>query len=288
MRWAEIIVEAPADSSEAITALLFEIGCHGVAERGSENRSITGFLPVSDQLSSFLDPLEARLRQLPEFGLSAPTDITLKYVEDTDWANEWKKYFKPVEIGKRLVIKPSWETYDADPSRVVVEIDPGQAFGTGGHATTRLCLAALEKYVQPGMVVADIGTGSGILAIAAAKLGAEVVHATDIDMLPRKVSRENVEMNGLGDKVIVHEMDAFDAVARGCDLVVANIIAMTVVELTPSIRERLKPGGIFIASGIVDDRLPEVLAGLETSGFTLLETCEEDVWRATVARVPSS
>src|SRR3569832_917561 len=125
MRWAEIIIEAPADSSEAITALLFEMGCHGVAERGNENRSISGFLPVSDQLSSFLDPMEARLGQLPEFGLSAPTDITLKYVEDTDCANEWKKYFKPLEKKKQLVIKPSWETYDADPSRFIVEIDPG-------------------------------------------------------------------------------------------------------------------------------------------------------------------
>jgi ribosomal protein L11 methyltransferase len=191
-----------------------------------------------------------------------------------------------LEIGKRLVIKPSWETYNADPNRVVVEIDPGQAFGTGGHQTTRLCLGALEQYAEPGMVVADIGTGSGILAIAAAKLGASVVHATDIDRLPREIARENVARNGLEGRVFIHEMDAFDAAAHDCDLVVANIIALTVIELTPSIAERLKPGGLFISSGIVDERLPDVLAALDATGFNVLEVREDEIWRAVAARKP--
>jgi ribosomal protein L11 methyltransferase len=243
-----------------------------------------GYLPASDTFTAALDDLEDKLARLPGFGLSAPTDITLKYAEEADWANEWKKYFKPVEIGSRLVIKPSWESYDADPSRVVVEIDPGQAFGTGGHPTTRLCLSALERYVRPGMVVADIGTGSGILSIAAARLGASLVHATDIDSLPRTVSRENVARNSLDETVKIHEMDDFDRLARDCDLVVANIIAMTVIELIPSIRERLKPGGLFIASGIVDDRLDDVLATLAANGFELLESLSEEIWRATISQ----
>src|SRR5579872_7047168 len=148
MRWAEIIIEIPAESAEAVTALLMEAGCHGVSEKGGRSRTIVGFLPVSDQLTAKIDALEERLLRLPDFGLSAPTGITLKHADETDWANEWKKYFKPMEIGKRLVVRPSWETYTADPSRLVVEIDPGQAFGTGGHQTTRLCLAALEDYVR--------------------------------------------------------------------------------------------------------------------------------------------
>jgi ribosomal protein L11 methyltransferase len=284
MRWAEIIIEVPSESAEAVIALLMDAGCHGVAERGSDPRSIVGYLPASDTFTAALDDLEDKLARLSEFGLSAPTDITLKYADEADWANEWKKYFKPVEIGSRLVIKPSWESYDADPSRVVVEIDPGQAFGTGGHPTTRLCLTALERYIQPGMVVADIGTGSGILSIAAARLGASLVHASDIDSLPRTVARENVARNGLDQIVKIHEMDEFDRLARDCDLVVANIIAMTVVELTPSIRERLKPGGIFIASGIVDDRLDDVLAVLAANGFELLESLSDEIWRATISK----
>jgi ribosomal protein L11 methyltransferase len=221
MRWAEIIVDTPPESVEAVTAALLDADCHGVSERAAEGGStvtVVGFFPISDQFTNTLDSLEERLMDLPRFGLLAPLDITLKHAEEADWANEWKKYFKPLEIGSRLVIKPSWENYDADPERVVVEIDPGQAFGTGGHQTTRLCLGALEQLVEPGMTVADIGTGSGILAISAAKLGASLVHATDIDRLPREIARENVARNGLEGRVLIHEMDAFDAAARNCDL----------------------------------------------------------------------
>lgn len=290
MRWAELLIEIPSESSEAVTAILLDAGCHGVAETvkpgqgANSNVRIVGFLPVSDHLTNTLDIIEDRLASLSDFGLSAPTDFTLKHADETDWANEWKKYFKPVEIGKRLVIKPSWETYDKDPTRVIVELDPGQAFGTGGHQTTRLCLAALEDYVQPGMAVADIGTGSGILSLAAAKLGAATVHATDIDSLPREIARENVRRNSLTDRIHIHEMDVFDVQAQNCDLVVANIIAMTIIELTPSIHDRLKPGGLFIGSGIVEDRLPEVLTALEVNGFQWIETREEEIWRAVVAR----
>jgi len=309
MRWAEIIIKIPDESAEAVTEMLLAAGCQGVAERRVESEGgsrepkedewvsrlstldprlvlVTGFLPVSDALQPTLERLEDRLAQLPDFGLSAPTDFTLRYAEETDWANEWRKHFKPLEIGRRLVIKPSWETYDGDPNRIVVELDPGMAFGTGGHPSTRLCLAALEDYVTPGGVVADIGTGSGILALAAARLGAAVVHATDIDLLPRKVARENVARSGLERVVLIHEMDAFDAAAQNCDLVVANILASTVVELAPSVYGRLKPGGVFIASGIVEERLPDVLEALATNGFRLLETREEEIWRATIAAKP--
>jgi ribosomal protein L11 methyltransferase len=288
-RWAEIIVDTPLESVEAVTAILLEAECHGVSEKlvpGGQTATVVGFFPVSDQFTKTLDALEDQLMDLPRHGLLAPLDITLKHADETDWANEWKKYFKPLEIGKRLIIKPSWETVEPGEDRVVVEIDPGQAFGTGGHQTTRLCLSALEEYVQADIVVADIGTGSGILAISAAKLGASMVHATDIDRLPREIARENVTRNGLEAQVIIHEMDAFDAAAQECDLVVANIIALTVIELTPSISNRLKPGGLFISSGIVDERLPDVLAALAATGFEIIETREDEIWRAVVARKP--
>jgi ribosomal protein L11 methyltransferase len=283
MPWSELCVISPAESVEAVTAILLEIGCTGVAEQGVEPRRVTGFLAEEDTSGAIASDLTERLARLPEFGLPGITSVEVRPVQEADWANEWRKYFRPLEIGSRLVIKPTWERYEGDPHRAIVEIDPGQAFGTGGHGTTRLCLQALEEYVQPGMVVADIGTGSGILALAAARLGASVVYATDIDLLPRNVSRENVARNGLEEIVQVLEMDAFDAAARNCDLVVANIIAMTIIEITPSVRERLKPGGVYIASGIVDELLPGVLDAISAAGFRLIEIREDEVWRAVVA-----
>jgi ribosomal protein L11 methyltransferase len=282
MHWAEITLEIPAESAEAASALLMEAGCQGVAEKGGDPRVLTGCLPLEEGAQAAIDELEDRLANLPLFGLSAPTDFFVRGVEEEEWASAWKKHFKPLEIGRRLVIKPGWETYDGDPARVIVELDPGMAFGTGGHPTTRLCLEYLDEYVQPGMTVADIGTGSGILALAAARLGAAVVHATDIDLLPRKIARENVERNGLQQVVRVEEMDEFDAAAWNCDLAVANIIALTIIEIAPSIFARLKPGGVFISSGIVEEKLPEVLDALTACGFAVIEVREEEIWRAIV------
>jgi ribosomal protein L11 methyltransferase len=283
MQWVEILIEIPAESAEAVTALLLEFGSQGVAEIGGDPRILTGFLPESDDLLARLDDLDDRLARLTDYGLSAPLNLSYRHVEDADWANEWKRHFRPLEIGRRLVIKPSWETYERDPDRLVIELDPGMAFGTGTHPTTALCLEALEDYVTAGSVVADIGCGSGILSLAAARLGAAKVHATDIDPLPRQIARENVARNGLEERITIHAMEAFDAAARDCDLVVANIIASVILELIPSVYARLKPGGLFIACGIVEERLPEVVQALAQAGFTVGETRSREVWRAIVS-----
>jgi len=284
MRWAEISIPSPAESAEAVTAILLEIGCKGVSESGSNPPVLAGHIPATEGIQRKLEDLREHLSRFPEFGLKEPAAMTLRYVEDSDWANEWKKHFKPLEIGDRLVIKPSWEFYDGD--RLVVEIDPGMAFGTGGHPSTRLSLIALERTVKPGDVAADIGTGSGILAIAAAKLGAARVHATDIDSLPRKIARENVSRNGLESIITVHEMDDFDSAAHGCNVVVANIVADAIIELTPSVREQLNPGGTFISAGIVEERLPDVLETLNSNGFRVVDTLSEEIWRCVIARLP--
>jgi ribosomal protein L11 methyltransferase len=284
MRWTEVTVRVPAESSEAVIAALLDAGSKGVSERDDDPRQITGCLSMDDDLQDRLDILEDRLAMLPEFDLSAPLDFNIRELDDVDWATAWKQHYKPLEIGERLVIKPSWESYLGDRSRAIVDLDPGMAFGTGGHPTTRLCLECLDRYVRPGMIVADIGTGSGILAIAAARLGAMTVHATDIDSLPRKIARENVTANTLDSTVIVHEMEGFNVEAQGCDLVVANILASVIVELLPSIRSRLNSEGLFIGSGIVEERLPDVMSALESEGFDPLEIRSDDIWRAVVAR----
>ena len=285
MRWAQMSVECAPEAVEAVSYAFLEAGCGGVMLTGQNPVTVQGSLPVTDELMARISPLRDHLERLPEFGLPPLVNgLTLRYAEDEDWANAWKQYYKPMKLGRRLVIKPSWEQYTPGAEELVLELDPGMAFGTGGHPTTRLCLLALEEYVTPGMTVADIGTGSGILALAAARLGASRVYATDIDALPRKIARENVERNGLQSVVQILEMDAFDAQARDCDLIVANIVANTIVELAPGVAPRLKQGGFFIASGIVEEHHDLVRAALAAVGLAPVETKREDIWVCLVSR----
>jgi len=286
MRWAEMTVLCAPEAAEAVSYALIDAGCGGVMLSGVKPVKIQGSLPVSDELSGRLDAIRRHLARLPEFGLPALNEgISVRYAEDEDWANAWRQYFKPTAIGRRIIIKPSWETYAPSNDELVLELDPGMAFGTGGHPTTQLCLTTLEDYVTPGMTVADIGTGSGILSLAVARLGAARVYATDIDALPRKIARENVERNSLTSVIDVLDMEPFDAIARGCDLVVANIVANTIVQLAPEIPARLKPGGVFIASGIVNEHESLVRDALETVGLEPIEVRREDIWVALVHRL---
>ena len=278
-------VVCAADAADAVSYAFLQAGCGGVMLKGENPVMVQGSLPVTDELTGKMTALKAHLERLPEFGLPALLDgMTIRYAEDEDWANAWKQYFKPMHLGKRLVIKPSWETYSPQEGELILELDPGMAFGTGGHPTTQLCLLVLEDYVTPGMRVADIGTGSGILSLASARLGANPVLATDIDLLPRKIARENVTINKLDSTVSILEMDDFDVQAKGCDLVVANIVANTIIQLAPSIAPRLNPQGIFIASGIVEEHHDLVLEALTAVGLTHLETRREDIWVCLVTR----
>jgi ribosomal protein L11 methyltransferase len=186
-RWAEIAIEASGEAAQEIAgALLTDVaGCQGFS--ATETR-ICGYLPVDERLENTLLSLRSALRARPDDasllgGGGLSPEITVRFVAEADWANAWKQYFKPQTIGERIVVKPTWEAWDTRSGDVVIEIDPGMAFGTGLHPTTRLCLRALETDVTPGARVADVGTGSGILAVAAAKLGASRVEATDIDPL---------------------------------------------------------------------------------------------------------
>ena len=285
MRWAEITASCSPESVDAVSYAFLESGCGGVTIQGDGPVNVCGSLPVTDELSGKLAALKNHLDRLPEFGLAGLLDgLTLRYAEEEDWANAWKQYFKPMKLGSRIVIKPSWEEYTAANDELILELDPGMAFGTGGHPTTQLCLLALEDHVKPGMKVADIGTGSGILSLAAARLGATDVVATDIDLIPRKVARENVTRNGLDETVRILEMDEFDAAAVERDLVVANIVANTIIELAPTIAPRVNPGGIFIASGIVDEHHDLVRDTLTAVGLEHIETKRDDIWVCLISR----
>ncbi|MGC4046415.1 MAG: 50S ribosomal protein L11 methyltransferase [Armatimonas sp.] len=270
MRWAQIEIEAAGDEQEAFGALLTEVGgCHGWM--GTETH-VSGFLPVDERL-------EGTLLNLRE---QAGRELTIRFVAEEDWADSWKQYFKPQKIGERFVVRPSWEEYTPAEGDLIILIDPGMAFGTGLHATTRLCLRALEQLVKPGDTVADVGTGSGILAVGAILLGAASVEATDNDPLAVKIARENAELNSQTDTIQVEVAE--NPPSGPFDIVVANILPDVILGMADGLTAAVKPGGYLVVSGIIERRAEDVREGLRARGLEVLSTEPEAEWVAIVAR----
>ena len=225
--------------------------------------------------------MSALKKEHPEY---APMLLTMEDVADEDWENNWKQFYKPMEIGSRLLVVPEWEEA-ADPTRVKLVLNPGLTFGTGSHATTRLCLQALDTHIHGGESVLDLGCGSGILSIAALRLGAARAFACDIDEKCVDVAYENAALNGIGkDTYTVRWGDVLsDGALRsemgtGYDIVVANIVADVIMGLSPNVRPFLKEGGLFLCSGIIDDRAAEVLAQLKADGWDVFEQRSSEGW----------
>ena len=231
--------------------------------------------------------MHAMKQKHPEY---APLLLTMENVKDEDWENNWKQFYKPMEIGERLLVIPAWE--QADPKgRVTLTLNPGLTFGTGSHATTRLCLTALESRIHGGERVLDLGCGSGILSIAALRLGAKSAFACDIDEKCVDVAYENAALNGIGkDRLTVRQGDATkegplrDAIGTGYDVVVANIVADVIISLAPQVRHFLKEDGWFLTSGIIDDRADEVAAALVAAGWNIVESCTSEGWYSYICR----
>lgn len=215
--------------------------------------------------------------------------IEERLVSEEDWANNWKAYYKPLEIGERLVVRPSWEAI-GDTDRVVLSLDPGMAFGTGTHQTTRLCLEFLERLVKNGDEMLDLGCGSGILSIAGLLLGASHAIAVDIDPIVENIAAENAAMNGIKDeyRIMTGDILSDDCIKREIskqryDIVTANIVASVIIKLAPQIPALLKDDGVFIASGIILERLDEVKDALANNGLKVLEVKKLDEWSALTA-----
>ncbi len=251
-------------------------------------------LPENAEAESAIRASIAELSEMrEELGLDLGSlEISVRTVDEEDWANNWKAFFKPLNVGERLLVCPSWEEVPRDNTRAVLKIDPGMAFGTGTHHTTRMCLELLEKHIRPGDLVADLGCGSGILSIAACLLGAREVDGIDIDPVASRVALENAELNGVEpDKFFVMNGDILSdrefrrSVSNGeYDIVLANIVANVIIDFAYLLPSMMKTGGLLIASGIIEDRLDEVTRELEDCGLEILEIkCGED-WRAVLAR----
>ncbi|MHB1294909.1 MAG: 50S ribosomal protein L11 methyltransferase [Anaerolineae bacterium] len=292
-RWVEIGVEADHNAIDDLVGLLGRY-CSGgaVVEDVPDRRptlpagtvTVKGFLPEWDHET--LRKLEIALLLLSRnSGISEPH---IRVLEPEDWAESWKAYFKPLRIGNRNVIVPTWHTYAAQPGDIIIRLDPGMAFGTGLHASTRLCMVAIERLLQPGMRVLDVGTGSGILAISSALQGAAEVMAMDSDAVAVEVARFNTTLNGV-DKVVHVERgtlggdapaDVPRIVADSYDLLLINILAEIIIAMAKEVAAALRPGGFVAASGIINTKAEEVAAALEANGIVIDERILEEDWVA--------
>ncbi|MEQ8199960.1 MAG: 50S ribosomal protein L11 methyltransferase [Syntrophomonadaceae bacterium] len=304
MNWKEFSVLTEGVCVEAIAGIFHSMGSGGVIiedpqaarkyiserwkpESVSEDFLNHEFVVVKAYFPEDRDVFAAFSQsiELVEANFRVKCSVFIDDVRNEDWEENWKKYYHTFKVGERLVIKPSWEDYDAREGEVIVNIDPGMAFGTGIHASTRFCLRFLDQYVHGGESIIDAGCGSGILSIAAVKLGAAGVFAMDIDELAVRIARENIALNGLTDKI---EVQAGDIVAnlraRQVDMVLANITAEVVVELIPEAAGVIKSGGYLFGSGIVDSRWPLVQRALEESGFVIEQVLQDVDWIGVAAR----
>ena len=319
MNWMEIHIQTNHSGLETVAAFLSGLGIDDVViddetefhELLEENRKNWDYVDEellkkeagASRITFYLEENEAGFARLGEIRVAladfkpahpdcGPLLMTLDNLKEEDWAFGWQKYYKPIEIGSRLLVIPEWEKDSTDcKGRVPLILDPGLAFGTGSHATTQLCLQALEQTVKPGDTVLDLGCGSGILSIAALKLGAVSAQAVDIDDKCLDVAYENAALNAIGkDRYTVRVGDVLrdgqlqKGLGGDYDIVVANIVADVILGLAPMVRQFLKPRGLFLCSGIIDDRAVEVADGLRRSGWAILETRQESGWFAYTCR----
>ena len=309
MKWAEISIQTTHEATDVVAEIYHDLGASGVViedpellndyidagmwdfsnmTRAVDTDAVTvkAYLPVDEDLDERLRLFEARIREFQavtgdgmEKGSCA---ISWATVQDEDWSENWKKYFHPEKVGSLIVIKPTWEDYTASPDDIVIELDPGAAFGTGTHPTTAMCIRELELLVRGGMRVFDVGTGSGVLSIAAARLGAADVTAMDYDRTAVNVAEENIRQNRLEGQIRTGISDQLKSFEGQADLIVANIIADIIIRLFEELDEHLAPGGHLLASGIIAERLPDVTEACLARGFTVDKVIEEKGWAAMV------
>lgn len=305
MRYIEVTVNTPGAEIDARCQEMADMGAGGFVIENEED--FKDFLEQNHQYWDYVDDeLENQFAGVSrikcyltddEDGLAvlrrinaAYDDVTTSYVEDSDWENNWREYYKPIEVGEKLVVVPEWEEAPQD-GRLPLRLDPGLIFGTGSHATTRMCLAALEEFSKPGVRVLDLGCGSGILGIGALILGCDSCLGVDIDPKAPDVVMSNAALNGIGaDKMtawagdIIADSSLRARIGGGYQLVLANIVADVIIPLSAVVRQFMAPGAVFICSGIIEHRWPETEDALISNGFEILDHKSEEEWHCFVCR----
>lgn len=308
--WIEVRVITKSEALEPVSGIFYSLDCKGVAIEdpedilGREQGPLTwdfadinvlehkgkfavvkAYFAEEDNIEEILGYVNEKLVELKEMGIDlGEAKVEHEKMYEEDWANTWKQYYKPSKVGEKIVVKPIWEEYEQKEGELVVNLDPGMAFGTGTHETTRMCIQALEKYFKEESTVFDVGCGSGILAIAAAKLGAKLAVGVDLDPVAVESSIENVGYNNLNNIEILHG-NLVEVIDGKSDIVVANILAEIICILTDDVKRVMKDGGVFITSGIIHDRVDMVCEKLEATGFEVIEKNRDGEWNCIVAKL---
>lgn len=304
VKWSEISIHTVNEAIEPIANILYEAGAGGVVIEDSldlikeykdeygeiyeldpidypdDGVIIKAYLPVNSFLNETIALIEQKVTNLSSFNIDiGENKVTVSEVAEEDWATAWKKYYNPTKVSQKFIIVPSWEKYEpVSTEELIIELDPGMAFGTGTHPTTITCIQALEKTVKKGDAVIDVGTGSGVLSIAAALLGAEKVQALDLDEVAVSAAKQNVVLNKVDDIVTVTRNNLLQGIATQVDIIVANILAEIIVNVVDDAAKTVKKGGFFIASGIIREKKAEINSVIEQAGFTIVEVIEMEEW----------
>ncbi|OEH55601.1 ribosomal protein L11 methyltransferase [Oceanobacillus sp. E9] len=313
MKWSEISIHTTNEAIEPISNILHETGASGLViedpldlermERAQfgelydldptlypeEGVRIKAYLPMNSFLGETVEEIKQAINQLLLYDIDlGKNEVLLSEVHEEEWATAWKKYYKPVKISNRITITPTWEDYTPVSSdELIIELDPGMAFGTGTHPTTVLSIQGLEAYVNPGDLVMDVGCGSGVLSIAAAKLGAEKVYAYDLDEIAVKSTKLNSKLNQIHESVMVKQNNLLEGVQQEADVIVSNILAEIIVRFVDDAWSNLKEGGYFITSGIIQNKKQFVKDKLTEQGFEVISLNEMEDWVSIVAKKPS-
>lgn len=311
--WNEIsVITDKSECLELIATIFYDLGCPNVAmedpqdllsreqgpltwdfadinilEHKGKKAVCKAYFEDDKDIEDIKKQMEDKLLDLENSGVdTGNAKVSLKRMHEQDWANNWKKYYKPTKVTDRIVIKPEWEEYEPKEGEHVIELDPGMAFGTGTHETTRMCLKALDKYIgdDKGDTVIDVGCGSGILAIAAKMLGAGKAIGVDLDPVAVDSAKDNVALNNITG-IDILEGNLLDVVSVKADVIVANIIAEVIVSFADDVKKSLKSKGYFICSGIIHEKLDMVTDKLKECGFDIVEINEEGEWNAVVSRL---
>lgn len=306
--WLEVEIITSCEAAEAVTGILYNTGVQGISILDSEDVQfkkenpgqfdwfdeniinvkdgaiIKAYYKQDDKFDEYVAYIKESIVNLEEFDIDKGEGIvTVNKVNEEEWENNWKKYYKPTKVGEKIVVKPIWEEYEPNEEEIVIELDPGMAFGTGTHETTRLCVKALEEYVKEDSIVFDIGTGSGILAIAAAKLKAKQAVGVDLDPVAVASAKENVNYNNIENIQILYG-NLMDVVEGKADIVVANILADVIKILAEDVKNFIAKGGYFVSSGIILDRRDDVSKKLEECGFKIEKVNTDGEWCCIIAK----